>query len=635
MTNFLQIIDNAHTISTDGALNNITTPLTINSINTTRFESVTNGYIVTIWDSTTYPDDPKADPQMEQATVTAAVIGASGSLTISRANPKLHTGAPTIAHLNAAANLKAIHTAVNQVETDLTSKASTTELNTAISTSSTNDRNRVNHTGEQAISTVTGLQTALDGKSATTHAHASPALNDISDVTLTTATSGQVLKFNGTAWINDTDAAGSTVSDATTTSKGIVQLAGDLAGTAAAPTVPALANKANTTHTHAVNDLSDATITTPADGQVLTYDGVAAQWKNAAVPAGGGGGGQSLYDIIVAADGTGDHTTLSAALAVATTGQSIFVKNGSYTEPAITNIVTNLTIIGESASDTILNFAANTCSIQGSYTSLIRLKFTFTTGNLSAYGSNTRILECRIDQAGPPTAVNRMGGIEGLVRDNYFEYTSVDTVPTYIFQLEGNDALITANHFKGKIPAAAFINLSGQGLSFTSNQVISDGGSGTTSEAVRISAAQIVVGSNYIKANSGSALAVRSTFSTVVGNYLYFGQNGIFVNSPNATITGNSTDRSWWGIRCSGSANKVTITGNNLNGAGTTFAYGITCEGAAKDVVISSNIAVNFVDGVNIASTAVDINVLGNNFKGNATSINNASTSTVLTANIV
>lgn len=39
------------------------------------------------------------------------------------------------------------------------------------------------------------------------------------------------------------NAATQTPADATTTSKGIVQLAGDLAGTAAAPTVPALANK--------------------------------------------------------------------------------------------------------------------------------------------------------------------------------------------------------------------------------------------------------------------------------------------------------------------------------------------------------------------------------------------------------
>lgn len=46
-----------------------------------------------------------------------------------------------------------------------------------------------------------------------------------------------------------TNITGPAAPDATTTSKGIVQLAGDLGGTAAAPTVPALANKANTSTT--------------------------------------------------------------------------------------------------------------------------------------------------------------------------------------------------------------------------------------------------------------------------------------------------------------------------------------------------------------------------------------------------
>lgn len=60
---------------------------------------------------------------------------------------------------------------------------------------------------------------------------------------------GQVLTKNsalggGLEW---TSAAGSP--DATTSSKGIVQLAGDLGGTATAPTVPGLANKANTSTT--------------------------------------------------------------------------------------------------------------------------------------------------------------------------------------------------------------------------------------------------------------------------------------------------------------------------------------------------------------------------------------------------
>lgn len=41
-------------------------------------------------------------------------------------------------------------------------------------------------------------------------------LGDISDVTITTPTSGQVLKYNGTIWINDTDSAGHVIENAGT-----------------------------------------------------------------------------------------------------------------------------------------------------------------------------------------------------------------------------------------------------------------------------------------------------------------------------------------------------------------------------------------------------------------------------------
>jgi Phage tail repeat like len=36
---------------------------------------------------------------------------------------------------------------------------------------------RANHTGEQAIATITGLQAALDGKAASTHTHALADIN--------------------------------------------------------------------------------------------------------------------------------------------------------------------------------------------------------------------------------------------------------------------------------------------------------------------------------------------------------------------------------------------------------------------------------------------------------------------------
>lgn len=51
-----------------------------------------------------------------------------------------------------------------------------------------------------------------------------------------------------------------TVVDATTTTKGVIQLAGDLGGTAAAPTVPGLANKANATHAHNASDITTGTL---------------------------------------------------------------------------------------------------------------------------------------------------------------------------------------------------------------------------------------------------------------------------------------------------------------------------------------------------------------------------------------
>jgi hypothetical protein len=47
--------------------------------------------------------------------------------------------------------------------------------------------------------------------------------------------------------------------DATTTTKGIVKLAGDLGGTAALPTVPGLADKAAAVHTHTASQVSDFT----------------------------------------------------------------------------------------------------------------------------------------------------------------------------------------------------------------------------------------------------------------------------------------------------------------------------------------------------------------------------------------
>ena len=86
-----------------------------------------------------------------------------------------------------------------------------------------------------------------------------------------------------------TGATGPAASSATTSSLGTIQLAGDLGGTATSPTVPGLAGKANTTHSHAAADITSGALNTARLGSgtanattFLRGDGT---W---ATPTGGG-----------------------------------------------------------------------------------------------------------------------------------------------------------------------------------------------------------------------------------------------------------------------------------------------------------------------------------------------------------
>ncbi len=113
-------------------------------------------------------------------------------------------------------------------------------------------------------SVVTNSSIAPDAVNATSIADGSITTNQLADGSVTApklsaagGSDGQVLTKNsglggGLEW---TSAAGSP--DATTVSKGLVQLAGDLGGTAAAPTVPGLAGKVGTTR--AVNTTGSLT----------------------------------------------------------------------------------------------------------------------------------------------------------------------------------------------------------------------------------------------------------------------------------------------------------------------------------------------------------------------------------------
>lgn len=50
------------------------------------------------------------------------------------------------------------------------------------------------------------------------------------------------------------------VGDATSGARGLIRLSGDLGGTALTPTVPGLASKASSTHTHAASDITSGAL---------------------------------------------------------------------------------------------------------------------------------------------------------------------------------------------------------------------------------------------------------------------------------------------------------------------------------------------------------------------------------------
>ena len=127
-------------------------------------------------------------------------------------------------------------------------------------------------------------------------------------INASTPATNQVLTYNGSSWVPGT-VTSSTINDATTSSKGIVELSGDLGGTASSPSVLKL-NGISVSGTPATNQVltatststaqwatppsnastlagdTDVTISGPSTNQVLAYNGTVSKWQNATLTEG-------------------------------------------------------------------------------------------------------------------------------------------------------------------------------------------------------------------------------------------------------------------------------------------------------------------------------------------------------------
>ena len=127
----------------------------------------------------------------------------------------------------------------------------------------------------------------------------SSTLSGLSDTTISSPSSGQVLKYNGSAWVNDTDAGGIALTDLSVGTEasasgdgGIAYNSGTGVFTYTPPTATGIGALADITSEN-LSALANVDTTAPTDGQVLTWDNANSYWK----PATSSGGASSLNEL--------------------------------------------------------------------------------------------------------------------------------------------------------------------------------------------------------------------------------------------------------------------------------------------------------------------------------------------------
>ena len=138
------------------------------------------------------------------------------------------------------------------------------------------------------------LTTDNSAKSVTINS-AGGTLATLTDTTITTPSNGQVLKYNGSAWINSADASGIALTDLSVGAEASASGDGGIAYnningvfTYTPPTAAGIGALADLTGSN-LNTLADVNNAVPTNGQVLTWDNANSYWKPATASGGGGG----------------------------------------------------------------------------------------------------------------------------------------------------------------------------------------------------------------------------------------------------------------------------------------------------------------------------------------------------------
>lgn len=342
----------------------------------------------------------------------------------------------------------------------------------------------------------------------------------------------------------------------------------------------------------------------------------------------GGSGGQTTVTKVVASSG-GDYTTLGAAIAAASAGWTIQVKDATTEAGAITSALNNLTIIGSNRTTSLVDMSSNILTLSGTGITLLNMGFTLTTGKVLLSGANAVYKNGYISTASIPTT-NHLGlsGADAQLEGFYYEYTSATTMAGktpvlasgagfrtsgcryytngltaggYLLSSTGDNAVITNSTFKCVVSGQS-VALRLAGLHSTVSNCYFDG-------VNNVNANGISLANNYPNITNcdfkGWGIAVNASASITYLN----------LTSCNFEIPSSGG----WGFSNANQLNVATISGNNFIGVGASSSIGCKFNSSVnRDVVIVGNtfygLSLGIASGVNTGQST-GMSIVGNNYR--------------------
>lgn len=353
-------------------------------------------------------------------------------------------------------------------------------------------------------------------------------------------------------------------------------------------------------------DNTPAILTSSAtDGDILTVDTTTSTGLAWTTP--GGGGGQSTYDYIVGPLET--YTTLGAVLAVASNGNSIFIKSGTYSESAITTALTGLKIVGESVTETILNITSNNLVFSGADVSISDFAITSTTGNLTFSGARFKSERNKYSITSNATDRLTVSGADAVIDKFWFADSSTGTTRKINFSSTRGvwkNSLMEIRVTVILNTTESTFQMSGINQQIINNKFITNATSANNTTALSITNSRIKFSNNYCQINYTNS-----------GNFLYI------INGSSSIIDNNtfdSSDSNQCGILFAGTSNSLIISNNTMTADQSGSALPkINMSGITDSVITGNRITSNIITGaISTQGASNNITISGNSITGNS-----------------